>query len=561
MNNVVFHLKEPAYLIGLSIVPVFLVFFLGSLAHAKNKIKKFGEKELISRITPENSKVKQVLKFILLVSALGCIAIHLCSPVISFRKSIRNPADIFFVVDVSNSMMAEDVFPNRLGFAKSLILDYPNLWTDARIGLIPFAGQSYIDVPLTRNRSVFKQHLRSLSPHSIPVQGTLISPALELAIKAFAQSEERSKIIVLVTDGENHEPSALILTDSLKKKSIHLLCIGLGSIEGAKIPLHSLNAHAKMFTYLQDKKHNTVISKMNRNVFKELSLNANGFFIPFSKDDPSQIELIRNYLENNRKGYQDIIQYVDFPIFLLMALILLLIEFIIFERKNKFLNKVIPQLRPSFLSLFFLFLFTLFFTKTFAQSKASSFGRYFLRPFDLQKAGSLFQHGNLDEAEKIYKKYLDSDQNSLNNQIEYNLGCLLFQKRDYPEAEAYFNEVIQGQTHNKIENKRILGYSYYNLGNISFNLGRYEESIQFYIKYLRIYPFDPDGLYNLAYARWKMKQNKKPNKPPPEQENEMESKTPGKQPDRSPEEKKPLKSHLEKSGKGNQKVPDLEQNW
>ncbi len=543
MDSLVFYLKEPAYLIGLSLVPVLLVFFLGSLAYTKNKLKKFGQKVLISRITPENSKTKQILKFALLVLAYCFIVLHIAGPVISFRKTIQNPADIFFLVDVSNSMLAEDVSPNRLSLAKSIILHHSDLWGDSRLGLIPFAGQSYISVPLTRNYTIFSKNVQSLSPLAIPVQGTLMSEALALALESYSISPERSKVIILITDGENHEAAAIQLAQKLKARNIHLLIIGVGSLEGANIPIRK---NAKFIAYLRDRAGNNVVTKLNPSILRDLSLSGNGKFIHFMRENDVEIALIRDYQKEFRKGYQDQIQNINFPTFLIVSLILVLIEFIIFERKSKIVKKLFPTLRiVTILPLCLI-------TQLLSSSEAKA------QIFKLKKGNELYHQKNWNAAEIIFRKQLDTSQTARNSLIRYNLACTLFQRKDLPEAESYFTEVIQS----KSSSLTLKSISLYNLGNIAFSQNHFEESIQYYIKSLNLHPNDKDALYNLAYARWKLKQKSKSPPPPPQNQEEVNQNAKQEpDPSRSPKQKDPVKPHLIKKGNGMQKSQSLEQNW
>jgi tetratricopeptide (TPR) repeat protein len=539
MNSFVFYLKDPEYLWGLVLVPLLLIFFRGSLYRTKKKLARFGEKDLIKRITPENSTNKQILKFSFLILAYIFLILHLSNTVISYRKEIQNPADIFFLVDVSNSMLAEDILPSRLAYTQSLIKNNLKIWSDCRIGIIPFAGQSYIAVPLTRNFREFSKILTSLSPGSIPVQGTLISSALQLAIESFSLHTDRTKIIILLTDGENHESAAMKLALTLNSKTIHLLVVGVGSTGGAKIPL---NITSQPPTYLKDKIGNTVITKLNPKILEDLALSGEGKFIPALTDKSDISSTLQKYQNGFRKAYLDQVQNIDFPLFLFLALSILLIEFLVFERKNKFSNMFQP--RPIF--LFWLILSFIFMGNSVVKAQS----------FIVNRGISYYHQGNWEKAEKTFKNGLDSIQSSRNSFIRYNLGCVYLQEKKWIEARGEFNRV-GGDPKNR---SSLRGSAYYNLGNLAFSLGHYEESIQDYIKTLGLNPSDKDALFNLALARWKLKQKIEPPPPPlPQESPENTKKIPDPKP--APKKKSPLKSHLDKNGNGKKDNQSLEQNW
>jgi len=538
MNSLVFHLKEPAYLIGLSLVPLLWLFFMGSLAWTRSKLKKFGEKELISRITPENSQNRQIFKFIILILAYICIIIHISGPIISFRKTIQNPADIFFLIDVSNSMLAEDIHPNRLDFAKGFIEHHPELWENSRIGLIPFAGQSFISVPLTRNLRIFKEKLSSLNPGSIPVQGTLISEALQLAAGSFSGRKDRSKIIILFTDGEDHEDKALELASNLKNSNIQLLVLGIGSPEGSRIPIKK----SGRTEFLKDREGNLVNSKMNPHVLEDLALNGHGKFITLREDGSETKNIIASYLSQFRTGYQDQIQNLDFPSFLILALVFLWVEFLVFERKNTFIQKFMPKIKWG------LFLLVFWFFPN--SSKAQT--------LDLWKANQFYEQKHWKESEEIYRNQLDTVQNFRNSQIAFNLASTYIQLKEYDLALPLLESLTQS-THLPSSLKSKV---YYNLGNLKFYQGNLEEARDLYIQAIRLNREDSDILYNLAWVRWKLSHRPKASPPPPMEQVQSEAnskKVPD--PEKAPKQRKPVAPHLQNGGSSSQNRQNLEKNW
>jgi len=542
MSGFLIHLQNPEYLWGLLLIPILLLFFQASLLYTRNKLRKFGEDVLISRITPENSQTKQYLKFVFLVFAYGCIVLHLCRPLFSYRKKVKKPADIFFLVDVSNSMMARDLKPDRLGMAQALILANLDALENCRIGLIPFAGQSLLDIPLTRNQSILKEHVLGLNPHSVPVQGTLITEALKLGISSFSQKKDRAKILILLSDGENHEKGMENISRLIKFSGIHLLTLGLGTLEGARIPIINGNQE----TYLRDKKGNIVITRFHPEFLKWLSQSSSGSYYAVGSKNLDFRPFLESFLNQSRLEDQDQIQEQRFPIFLLWAFLFLLLEFILFERKNKLwslrFGSTFSWLKKS-LSLMILFL------PLFAYSQ---------NPFS-ESGEALYKKGKFSEAESAFSKSFGPGDTLKKGPLLYNLSCTRFQQGKIQLARAGFQQVVAM----KNLNRNLLANAWYNLGNSEFLLGHYENSIKNYIQALRIRPSDQDALYNLAFARWKLKKNPPPPPPSPSPSPESSGKTRAeKTPKPAQKIKDPLKPHLEKKNAGGKsKNQNLEENW
>jgi len=542
MNSLIFHLKEPAYLMGFFILPFLILVFLGNQRYSLIKLRKFGEDALISRITPDNSKAKQYLKFIFLILALSCIIVQLSSPIISYRKRIKFPADMFFLVDVSNSMMAEDIVPNRLEFAKEFLLNHIDSYPDCRIGLIPFAGSSVVEVPLTRNYPLLKEHIKALNIHSVPVQGTLISQALKLSISSFSNRNDRAKIVLLLTDGENHEPQMEILEKEFRARNIHLLILGMGTLQGAKIPEIQKNKP----DFLRDKDGNWVITRLNPNLLEEMAILSGGRFLPIHQEAKSLDLYLDNYINQSRQGIYEQIQESRIPIFLLGSFFFLILEFILFERKNRAWKITISKLSPPKAVMVFIILF---FYAPDSKAQFSSVGN----------AEKAYYSGNYKLAVDLYKQII-KEKNLDNSGIwTYNLACSEFRMGEFKTADSLFMEVLN----EKNISPEIKKSAWFNAGNASFNQGNYLQSIQKYIQYLRLNPKDKDAWYNLAFARWKLKKDQKsPPPPPPNPEQEKQKKRQGQSQAKnspSPHKKSPVPQT--KKGSGNGTFQNLEKNW
>lgn len=537
MNAFVFYLQDPEYLWAGLIIPVLLIVFLINQKYSRNKLRKFGEDSLISRITPENSKVKQYLKFILSTLALICLVFHFTHPVFSYRKPVQFPSDIFLLVDVSNSMLAEDLEPNRLEYAKSILVSEINNYPDARIGLIPFAGQSLVDVPLTRNINLLKERIKSLNPKSVPVQGTLINQALNLALSSFSTKTDRSKIILLLTDGENHEAAADSIAFEIRSENIHVLIIGIGSIQGANIPM---TKNTKRF--LKDREGNLVLTRSNPGMLDSLAKEAGGKFIPINNIELNIKPSLHQFITESRQGFQDKIQESRFPVFLIWSMIFLVLEFVLFERKNRKWGKNFLSMNLKFLSFFWaIFLIS-------PQAEAQ-----FISESSGKKA---YQSGNYLEAYQVYYKNLQKEPEDPGGIWRYNLACTQYHLGKYKSSDSLFKELIKSPQ----VPKEIRLNAYYNSGNSEFKLGLYPESIEKYKEYLRSQPNDSDAWYNLAYARWKMKKPLPP-PPPPNQEGSHTKRVQMQAQNQDIPKPSRIKPHSEKRNTGDGSSQNLEKNW
>jgi Ca-activated chloride channel family protein len=439
-------------------------------------------------------------------------------------------------------MLAEDIQPNRLKFAQSILLSTLNSFPDARIGLIPFAGQSLIDVPLTRNFNLLKEHILALNTHSVPVQGTLISEALDLAIHSFSKNPERSKILLLITDGEDHEPKADSLGREFHAKNIHLLILGMGTQGGTKIPVHIKNKS----TFLKDKDGNIVITRIHPEILIALAQLAQGKSIQVLGEDPSLKPLMENYIHESARGFQEVIQETRFPLFLVWAILFLILEFVLFERKNRAWKTILPSKKifsPMLLLLALVLCPRLTQGQWFAGNQA-------------QKA---YQSGNFKEAIDLYQGILKENHPENPSLWKYNLACAQFHEGNYASADSLFHAVLAER--NTPGDIRMAAW--YNLGNTAYQRGHYSESIRMYIHYLHDKPGDSDALYNLAYARWKLKKNPEIPPPPPESpESQRQRRVKSPSANSRSKNKAPIKPHLEKEkGSGSNRDQNLEKNW
>ena len=546
VSGIVF--QQPVNLCWLFAVPIFVLLFLGMLHYMKLKLEKFGEKGLIKRITPENSRRKLFLKFYILLAAYVVIVTDLARPEFTFRHKIVQATDIMIVLDVSQSMLTADIKPNRLESAKTFLEILSSGLNNSRIGLLPFAGQSIVLLPLTNDRKTLLEFIAEMTPETIPLQGTLIAPALGLASSSFNQDKNRTKIILLVTDGENHEQQALETALLLRQKGIHLLIYGVGSTNGGMIPVF---INEKFSHYKTDQAGKLVISTINKGFLDSLASVAKGkFFISDNNETvkhglSEQLVVSDNILREIAKTRSmniQIVQQINFPIGLMLALVLLLSEFILSEKKNGNASTIYKQIKSK-LSL--LMLVVLLFMPDLASGQISY--------YSARKGNTAYRQGNFVLAERLYSENAGSIPVT---SISFNKAASLYQEAKFTQAAKIYTRII-------LSGKPVLHQVWYNLGNCLFMQHEYALSIAQYLNYLRVEPLDHAGLYNLAYARYMLGKNT----PPPKNSAELNQPSPSpinqeKVPQRSKINKAALKNALEKTqSKSSDTKSHLAQDW
>ena len=322
------------FLIGLGLIPVLLVLFLFLINWKKSRIKKIGDPALVKDLTKGYSPLKFGLKFALAIMALAAIVTgiaNLQKPG-KMENVTRKGVDVMIALDVSKSMLAEDVKPNRLERAKQLVNKLLERMENDRVGLILFAGRAYLQMPLTTDHTAARMYIQTAGPSAVPSQGTVIGQALKIANAAFNSKERKFKAVVLISDGEDHDPEALQLTEALAKNGIMLNTVGIGSPEG--VPLIDNEKHELR----KDADGNPIITKLNEAELQQLAANTKGIYVKLEDADDAaeKIKAQINTIEQQSLSDEAFINYNSyFQWFLAAAFILLLIELFIPERKLK----------------------------------------------------------------------------------------------------------------------------------------------------------------------------------------------------------------------------------
>jgi Ca-activated chloride channel family protein len=337
-----FRFGNVEYLYFLIAIPVLLALLWYFIYRKRKDLNRFGDKEIIGQLMPEASNSRPVVKYIIQILALLALIIGIARPQFGskLREVKREGVEIMIALDVSNSMMAEDIKPNRLERAKQAISKLVDQLVNDKIGLIVFAGDAYIQMPITTDYVSAKMFLSTINPDIVPIQGTAIGKAIELGTRSFTPAEESSKALIVITDGENHEDDAIQAAQLAAEKGIKVHTIGIGLPEGAPIPVSTPDGQK---SYRKDREGNIVVSKLNEKMLQQIAAAGNGVYI---RSTDSRIGLNTVFDEINRmeKQEMDVRIYSDyderFQYIFGLALILLLADLFILERKNRWLSKI-----------------------------------------------------------------------------------------------------------------------------------------------------------------------------------------------------------------------------
>ena len=327
-----FRFAHPEYFYALLVIPVLVIFFIISRIVRNKSLKRFGDRDLVVQLMPSVSTGRPLVKFLLWMLVIALVIAALAQPQFGskLQTSKKKGIEIIIALDVSNSMKAQDIKPNRLERAKRAIAQLTERLQNDKIGLIVFAGQAYVQLPITTDYTSAKLFLDAISTESVPVQGTAIGAAINMAAKSFTPNFEGSKTIVVITDGENHEDDAVGAAKAALDDKITVNTIGMGSPEGAPIPAGT--------DFLRDKSNNVVVTKLDEKMLAEIATSGGGAYVRANNTDIGLNSLFNEIgkLEKSEINSRQFSEYNDqFPLFLSLALALIILDFVILDRRNK----------------------------------------------------------------------------------------------------------------------------------------------------------------------------------------------------------------------------------
>ena len=333
-----FRFENPLYLYLLVLIPVLALLRFYAIGWRRKKLKKFGDPDLLKQLMPDVSRFRPEVKFWLLMAALALLIVMLARPQMGTKisREKRNGIEAMIALDISNSMKAEDVVPSRLDKSKMLVERMVDNFTNDKVGLVVFAGDAFIQLPITSDYVSAKMFLQNIDPALIATQGTNIAEAIRISLNSFTQQEKIGRAIIVITDGEDHEGGATEAAAEAMKKGVRVFVLGVGSPKGSPIP-------DGQGGYMTDNTGSEVMSALNEQMCRDVAKAGGGAYIHVDNTNLAQ-EQLNNELTKLQKGELSSVIYSEydeqFQAFGILVLLLLIIEVCVLESKNPLLKNV-----------------------------------------------------------------------------------------------------------------------------------------------------------------------------------------------------------------------------
>ena len=528
-----FRFADPIYLYLLAVIPVLAVIRFLTYRNQKKRLRKFGDPKLLRELMPDVSRFRPAVKFWILQGALALLIVMLARP--QFGTKINNEQRVgietIIAMDISNSMMAEDITPSRLDRSKMMVENLVDHFTNDKIGLIVFAGDAFVQLPITSDYVSAKMFLSSIDPSMMATQGTDIARAIDMATHSFTQEEGIGKAIIVITDGEDHEGGALEAAKAAKDAGMRVYVLGVGSTKGAPIPIPGSN------DFMKDNTGNTVMSALNEDMCRQVAQAGGGAYIHVENNSAAQDQLDKE-LDKLAKKETTSTVYSEFDeqfqAVAILALLLLILEICIFDRRNPLLKRLSLFGSKKKAAATMLLLMVA------ATASAQTADRQYIREGNKQ-----FRLGQYDKAEVSYRKAVEK--NPKNPQAAYNLGnALMAQKKD-SAAVQQFEQSTRIET-----NPLRKAAAYHNMGVICQTHKMYGEAIEAYKNALRNNPNDDETRYNLVLCKhMKKKQDEK------QKQNQQNKDDQNKKDDQKKDDKKDQKQDKKDDKQQEQQKPQM----
>ena len=469
----------------LLLIPVLVALYFYALKKKKAAFRKIGDEALVKELTSGYNTASFLKKFILVLAAMALILVSIAN--LRTKRGAeqinRNGIDVMIALDVSNSMLAQDVKPTRLDRAKQLLNKLIDRMGNNRVGLVVFAGKAYLQMPLTGDHSAAKMYLSSASPQTVPTQGTVIGDALKMSFASFNSAEKKYKAVILISDGEDRDENSVKIASQMAQEGVVIYTVGIGSPEGAPIMDEKTN------TLKKDSEGNTVITKLNEQAMAEIAEKGNGTYQLYTNSDAVVGGLYDQLSTMDTRSVQDdsLIAYRSwFQYLLAAALLFLLMELFISEVKRVSRKKMISSAAALLLSVFFVS----------AQTTTDI--------EIIKKGNDAYKKADFETAVKNYDDAVK--RNNANATAQYNLGNALYKADKKSEA---VNAYDKAETAMKTPAEK--SSALYNKGVALQNDKKTEDCIVAYKNALKSNPNNADARHNLQLALKQQKQDKKDN--------------------------------------------------
>ena len=476
-----FRFADPIYLYLLAVIPVLAIIRFITYRNQKKRLRKFGDPQLLRSLMPDVSRFRPAVKFWILQGALALLVVMLARPQFGTKISNeqRTGIETIIAMDISNSMLAEDITPSRLDRSKMMVENLVDHFTNDKIGLLVFAGDAFVQLPITSDYVSAKMFLSSIDPSMMATQGTDIARAIDMATHSFTQEEGIGKAIIVITDGEDHEGGALEAAKAAKDAGMRVYVLGVGSPKGSPIPIPGTG------DYMKDNTGNTVMSGLNEEMCRQVAQAGGGAYIHVENNSAAQDQL-DNELDKLAKKETTSTVYSEFDeqfqAVAILALLLIIFEICIFDRRNPLLKRLslFGSKKKAAATVALLFV---------ALTASAQADRQYIREGNKQ-----FRIGDYAKAEVSYRKAVEK--NPKNPQAAYNLGnALMAQKKD-SAAVQQFEQSAKMET-----NPLRKSAAYHNMGVICQTHKMYGEAIEAYKNALRNNPNDDETRYNLVLCK------------------------------------------------------------
>ena len=528
-----FRFADPIYLYLLAVIPVLAIIRFLTYRNQKKRLRKFGDPKLLRELMPDVSRFRPAVKFWILQGALALLIVMLARP--QFGTKINNEQRVgietIIAMDISNSMMAEDITPSRLDRSKMMVENLVDHFTNDKIGLIVFAGDAFVQLPITSDYVSAKMFLSSIDPSMMATQGTDIARAIDMATHSFTQEKGIGKAIIVITDGEDHEGGALEAAKAAKDAGMRVYVLGVGSTKGSPIPIPGTG------DYMKDNTGNTVMSALNEDMCRQVAQAGGGAYIHVENNSAAQDQLDKE-LDKLAKKETTSTVYSEFDeqfqAVAILALLLLILEICIFDRRNPLIKRLSLFGSKKKAAATMLLLMVA------ATASAQQADRQYIREGNKQ-----FRLGQYDKAEVSYRKAVEK--NPKNPQAAYNLGnALMAQKKD-SAAVQQFEQSTRIET-----NPMRKAAAYHNMGVICQTHKMYDEAIEAYKNALRNNPNDDETRYNLVLCKHlKKKQDEK------QKQNQQNKDDQNKKDDQKKDDKKDQKQDKKDDKQQEQQKPQM----
>ncbi|WP_299108813.1 VWA domain-containing protein [uncultured Winogradskyella sp.] len=337
-----FRLDEKIWFWTLLVIPVIILLFVFLQLWRRSAQKKFADSALLKRLSPNQSLFKSILKVFVLCGAFACLSLALVNPKIGTKlETVRSEGvDVVFAIDVSKSMLAEDIAPNRLDKSKQLVTQIINSLVSDRVGIIAYAGKAFPQLPITTDYASAKMFLQNMNTDMMSSQGTAISEAIQLSKTYFDNEDQANRVLVIISDGEDHDGEAINVAEEAAEQGIRILTVGVGDLKGGPIPI---KRNGVILNYKKDNNGETVITRLDETTLREIAEEANGVYINGS-NTTEVVNTIKEELAKMDKQEFESKQIADFKDqfqwFLGLGILLLFIDIFLLERKTGWLKKL-----------------------------------------------------------------------------------------------------------------------------------------------------------------------------------------------------------------------------